>query len=296
MTKSFHEQIAKADTLLEALPYMQQFRGQTFVIKVGGSAMDDWSLIEGLLRDVVFLEGIGINPLLVHGGGKAISHAMTESGLAARFVNGLRVTDDGAISIVEKVLTQDINPRLVKAMNDYGGLAVGINGKRVFLGRKSPPVIDKTTGEEADLGWVGEVVDFRLDEIHAILKGEIVPVISPIAAEIDSGHALNCNADVAAAALAGRLRAAKFIYLSDVLGVMKDPRDAKSLYPHLNRAEVQALIAEGIITGGMIPKVESALAALSAGAAKVHMIDGRLPHSLLLEIFTKEGIGTEIVN
>ncbi len=295
MTNSYHQQIAKADVLIEALPYMQQFRGQTFVIKIGGSAMDDWRLIEGLLRDVVFLEGIGINPLIVHGGGKAISKGMAEAGLEARFVNGLRVTDDAAIGIVEKVLTQDINPRLVKAINDFGGLAVGINGKRVFLGHKSPPIIDLVTGKPADLGWVGEVVDFRLDELQAILKGEIVPVIPPIASEIGSGHALNCNADVAAAALAGRLKAAKFIYLSDVLGVMRDPRDAKSLIPHLDRAGVAALIADGTISGGMIPKVESALAALEAGAAKVHLIDGRLPHSLLLEIFTKEGIGTEIV-
>jgi acetylglutamate kinase len=220
---------------------------------------------------------------------------MAEAGLAARFVNGLRVTDDATIGIVEKVLSQEINPRLVMAMNDFGGLAVGINGKRVFLGRKSDPVADQSTGEPADLGWVGEVVDFRLDELQAILKGEIVPVVSPIASEIGSGHALNCNADVAAAALAGRLKAAKFIYLSDVLGVMRDPKDPKSLIPHLDRAGVAALVADGTISGGMIPKVQSALAALEAGAAKVHLIDGRLPHSLLLEIFTKEGIGTEIV-
>jgi acetylglutamate kinase len=294
-TPSFDQQIAKASVLIEALPYMQQFRGQTFVIKIGGSAMDDWALIDGLLRDVVFLEGIGINPVLVHGGGKAISKGMMEAGLAARFINGLRVTDDATIGIVEKVLTQEINPRLVMAVNDFGGLAVGINGKRVFLGRKSPPAVDQATGEQADLGWVGEVVDFRLDELQAILKGEIVPVISPIASEIGSGHALNCNADVAAAALAGRLKAAKFIYLSDVLGVMRDPKDASSLIPHLDRAGVAALIADGTISGGMIPKVQSALAALEAGAAKVHLIDGRLPHSLLLEIFTKDGIGTEIV-
>ena len=156
MTTAFHQQIGKASVLIEALPYMQQFRGQTFVIKIGGSAMDDWSLIEGLLRDVVFLEGIGINPVLVHGGGKAISKGMSEAGLEARFVNGLRVTDDAAIGIVEKVLTQDINPRLVRAMNDFGGLAVGINGKRVFLGKKSAPVVDKASGALADLGWVGD--------------------------------------------------------------------------------------------------------------------------------------------
>jgi acetylglutamate kinase len=294
MLPSFHDQIAKAAVLLEALPYMQQFRGQAFVIKIGGSAMDDWNLIEGLLRDVIFLECIGINPVLVHGGGKAISQAMNEAGLAAKFINGLRVTDDATIAIVEKTLSQVINPRLVKSMNDFGGRAMGLNGKRVFLGEKKAPVKDEE-GQPADLGWVGEVVDFRLDEIEVALRAEIVPVVSPIASEKESGQALNCNADVAAAALAGRLKAAKFIYLSDVLGVMKDPKDPKSLYTNLNRAQVEALIADGTITGGMIPKVESALAALAAGAGKVHMIDGRLPHSLLLEIFTQDGIGTEIV-
>ena len=295
MTHRFHDQIQKADVLLEALPYMQQFRGRTFVIKIGGSAMDDWTLVEGLLRDIVFLEVIGINPVLVHGGGKAISQAMGAAGLESRFVNGLRVTDDATIGIVEHTLNQEINPKLVRSINEFGGTAIGINGKRVFQGRKVPPVIDSQSGEPADLGWVGEVVDFRLDELSAAIKGEIVPIISPIAADLGAGHALNCNADVAAAALAGRLEAAKFIYVSDVLGVMRNPRDAKSLIPHLNRQQVQELMVQGVITGGMIPKVESALAALAAGAGKVHMIDGRLPHSLLLEIFTKEGIGTEIV-
>ena len=274
---------------------MQQFRGETFVIKIGGSAMDDWGLIDGLLRDVVFLEVIGINPVLVHGGGKAISKAMADAGLPARFVNGLRATDDAAIEIVERVLTQEINPRLVKSVNDFGGSAFGLNGKRVFLANRQSRVIDQESGLEEDLGWVGEVVDFRLDEIVAALRGEIVPVISPLAAEATSGHALNCNADVAAAALAGRLKAAKFIYLSDVLGVMKDPKDPKSLIPHLSGTQARHLIANGVIHGGMIPKVQSALAALDAGAAKVHLIDGRLEHSLLLEIFTKQGIGTEIV-
>jgi acetylglutamate kinase len=285
----------KASVLIEALPYMQAFRGQTFVIKVGGSAMDDWSLIEELLRDVVFLEAIGINPVLVHGGGKAISKAMAEAGLAAHFINGLRVTDDATIAIVENTLNQAVNPLLVKSANDFGGRAIGLNGQRVFLGKKKDPVIDHSTGQSADLGWVGEVVDFRLDEIEALIRGEVIPIVSPIASEVGSHKPLNCNADVAAAALAGRLKAAKFIYLSDVRGVMGDPADPDSLYSSLDRAQVQMLIRDGIITGGMIPKVESALTALDHGVGKVHMIDGRLRHSLLLEIFTQAGIGTEII-
>ncbi|MGI8605427.1 MAG: acetylglutamate kinase [Verrucomicrobiales bacterium] len=295
MTYGFHEQIQKAQVLVEAMPYLQEFRGKTFVIKIGGSVMDDWPIIEGLVRDVVFFSLMGIDAVLVHGGGKAISRAMSEAGLGARFINGFRITDEATVEIVERTLRLEINPRLVQAAIEFGGKAVGVNGRDVFLGRKRGPIVDASTGEPADLGWVGEVVDFHLEEIQAALTRDAIPVVSPIASEIGTQHALNCNADVAAGALAGRLGAAKFIYLSDVLGVMNDPRDPKTLFTHLDEKQARRLIAEGTITAGMIPKVESALSALAAGARKVHMIDARLPHSLLLEIFTKEGIGTEIV-
>jgi acetylglutamate kinase len=287
-------QISKASVLIEALPYLQRFRGETFLIKFGGSAMDDPVLVEGLLRDIVFMELAGINPVIVHGGGKAITAAMAAAGLPARFVGGLRVTDQSAINIVETTLSNVINPGLVKTINEFGGRAVGFSGKSVFVGHKVKPVRGED-GQPVDLGFVGDVHDFVIDEVMATIAQERVPVISPVAAEEGTGHALNVNADLAAASLAGRLKAAKFLYLSDVLGVMKDHRDPSTLIPSLNPAEVERLVNERVIIGGMIPKVRSALQALEAGVQKVHLIDGRIPHSLLLEIFTKQGIGTEIV-
>ena len=287
-------QISKASVLIEALPYLQHFRGETFLIKFGGSAMDDPVLVEGLLRDIVFMELAGINPVIVHGGGKAITGAMAAAGLPAQFVGGLRVTDESAINIVETTLSNVINPGLVKTINEFGGRAVGFSGKSVFIGRKVKPVRGED-GQLVDLGFVGDVHDFVIDEVMATISQEKVPVISPVAAEEGTGRALNVNADLAAASLAGRLKAAKFLYLSDVLGVMKDHRDPSTLIPSLNPAEVERLVNERVIVGGMIPKVRSALQALEAGVKKVHLIDGRIPHSLLLEIFTKQGIGTEIV-
>jgi acetylglutamate kinase len=292
--QTFSDQIAKAGVLIEALPYLQRFRGQTFLIKFGGSAMDDPDLVERLLRDIVFMELAGINPVVVHGGGKAISKAMTEAGLEAKFVGGLRVTDEKTIGIVEHVLFEEVNRNLVDTIKRYGGRAVGIHGKSVFIGRKNPPVKGED-GAPVDLGFVGTVHDFQPDEVLAAIAREEVPVISPVASEEGTNAALNVNADIAAASLAGRLKAAKFVYISDVLGVMRDPADTTSLMPSLDRAGVEKLVNDRVITGGMIPKVRSALSALDAGVQKVHMIDGRIPHSLLLEIFTKSGIGTEIV-
>ncbi len=289
----FSEQIAKASVLIEAMPYLQRFRGQTFLIKFGGSAMDDPSLVAMLLRDVVFMELAGINPVIVHGGGKAISKAMAEAGLTARFVGGLRVTDEQTISIVEHTLQNEINRDLVDAINQFGGRAVGLPGKSVFMGHKNAPV-KGDDGHPVDLGFVGTVHGFNVGEVLAAVHREQVPVISPLAREEGTGHALNVNADIAAASLAGKLRAAKFVYISDVRGVMHDPGDPESLIPSLTASAAEKLINDRVITGGMIPKVKSALQALADGVEKVHMIDGRIPHSLLLEIFTDKGIGTEI--
>ena len=289
----FSEQIAKASVLIEAMPYLQRFRGQTFLIKFGGSAMDDPALVEMLLRDVVFLELAGINPVVVHGGGKAISAAMNLAGLTARFVGGLRVTDEQTISIVEHTLHNVINRDLVAAINRFGGRAVGLPGKSVFLGHRNAPVKGED-GNPVNLGFVGTVHGFNAGEVLAAIHREQVPVISPLASEEGTGAALNVNADIAAASLAGKLRAAKFVYISDVRGVMLDPANPDSLIPSLTAAAAEKLINDRIITGGMIPKVKSALQALADGVQKVHMIDGRIPHSLLLEIFTDKGIGTEI--
>jgi acetylglutamate kinase len=284
---------SRAEVLIEALPFIQKFRGQLFVIKYGGAAMEDDHVVERFLRDVVFLEAVGINPVLIHGGGKAITARMREAGLKPRFVNGLRVTDEQSISIVEDVLDNQINPAIAEQIRQFGGKAVGMHGKEGLIGKKLPPQTEgKVTG--IDLGYVGEVVDVRLGPILDAVSEEIVPVISPLARDAQN-DVLNINADIAAGTLAGRLKAEKFIYLSDVPGIMRVPSDKESLIPSVSREEIEQLREDEIITGGMIPKVESALHAIGQGVKKVHFIDGRTPHSLLLEIFTNSGIGTEIV-
>ena len=283
----------RAEALIEALPFIQKFRGQLFVIKYGGSAMEDDQVIERFLRDVVFLEAVGINPVLIHGGGKAITNRMRDAGLKAKFVNGLRVTDEQSIRIVEEVLDTVINPGIVRQLNALGGKAIGIPGKRVLVGKKLPPQTEgKTTS--IDLGFVGEVVDVNLSEIEQAVAREEVPIISPLAQDAQ-GVIYNINADIAAGTIAGRVKAAKMIYLSDVPGIMRDPMEKDSLIPSVNREKIDQLLEEEIISGGMIPKVESAMLAIAEGVKKVHFIDGRMPHSLLLEIFTNTGVGTEIV-
>jgi len=240
--------------------------------------------VDTFLRDVVFLEAVGINPVIVHGGGKAISKAMQESGLEAKFINGMRVTDEETIKIVEQTLARVINPEIVDKINTFGGKAVGIPGTEVFAGEKM----------KAELGWVGEVTDCRLGLIQAAVAGEFVPVVSPVAREQVSGKTLNVNADLAACALATRLKATKLIFLSDVRGVLRDPKDEATLIPSLDPEAIVELKKDGSISGGMIPKMDSALESLRGGVGKVHLIDGRIPHALILEIFTDGGIGTEI--
>lgn len=283
----------RAEALIEALPFIQKFRGRLFVIKYGGSAMEDESVVERFLRDVVFLEAVGINPVLIHGGGKAITQRMRDAGLKPKFVNGLRVTDEASIRIVEEVLDGVINPAIVKMLQGFGGKAVGLAGKDVLVGKKLPPQTEgKTT--RIDMGFVGEVIEVQTALILKAVAEETVPVISPLARNA-AGQVLNINADLAAGTVAGRLRAAKFIYLSDVPGIMRNPMEKESLIPSVTREEIEQLREDEIISGGMIPKVESALQALAQGVEKVHFIDGRRPHSLLLEIFTNTGVGTEIV-
>ncbi|MFZ4777119.1 MAG: acetylglutamate kinase [Terrimicrobiaceae bacterium] len=284
---------ARSESLIEALPYIQEFRGHTFVIKYGGAAMEDDHIVEKFLRDVVFLEAVGINPVLVHGGGKAITARMREAGLKARFVNGLRVTDNQAIRIVEETLDGEINPSIVRTIEEYGGRAIGFSGKSVFQARRLPPQTSES-GEVVDIGFVGEAAQMNATEIKAAIHNEIVPVISPIGATGD-GTVLNINADIAAAALAAELQATKLIFVSDVPGIMRDQNDKGSLIPSLTAAQVEQLIKQKIIDGGMIPKVQSAAAALKKGVKKTHLIGGQIQHCLLLEIFTNAGIGSEIV-
>jgi acetylglutamate kinase len=284
--------VGKAEALLEALPFIQKFRGHTFVIKYGGSAMEDDHVIERLLRDVVFLEAVGINPVLVHGGGKAITQRMREAGNRPRFVNGLRVTNESAIKIVEDVLDNVIKPRIVETMEQFGGRAEGFSGRDVFKAKRLPLQFDGKN--MVDVGFVGEVTSLELSGVTEAIDREVVPVISPIA-QTDDGLILNVNADAAAGAMAGALKAAKMIYVSDILGVMRDVKDPNSLISTVSRENAARLIQNNIIEGGMIPKVRSAVEAINDGVGKVHLIDGRIPHALLLEIFTTGGIGTEIV-
>lgn len=284
---------ARTESLIEALPYIQEFRGHTFVIKYGGAAMEDEEIVEKFLRDVVFLEAVGINPVLVHGGGKAITSRMRKAGLKAQFVNGLRVTDATAIKIVEETLDGEINPSIVRTIQDFGGRATGLSGKSVFTARRLPPQATEE-GATIDIGFVGEAAGMKTDKIRLALKKEIVPVISPIGAT-EEGVVLNINADVAAAALAAELQATKLIFVSDVPGIMRDPDDKNSLIPSLTAEQTESLIKQKVIAGGMIPKVQSAAAALRKGVQKTHLIGGSIQHGLLLEIFTNAGIGSEIV-
>jgi acetylglutamate kinase len=218
---------------------------------------------------------------------------MEKSGLEAKFVGGFRVTTDEAIDIVSRVLSEEINPGLARMIRDFGGKAVGIPGTEVFLGEKLRA--SDQEGKSVDLGRVGEVVGCKMDHLEAAQRASIVPVISPLAAELATGRPLNINADLAAAALAKELRVAKLVYLSDVPGLLSDPKDPSTLIKSVTRSQADELIADGTISGGMIPKIRSAVDALNAGVRKVHFVDGRLPHALLLEIFTDGGIGTEVV-
>lgn len=287
------QEISKADILIEALPYLQAYRDQTILIKFGGSAMDNPELVKSLMRDIVVMEIMGLNPVVVHGGGKAISKAMADAGLEPRFVNGLRVTTPEAIDIVERTLSGTINPGLVEMMRGHGGKAVGIPGTNVFVGEK---LMEKdAAGNPVDIGMVGNVIGCELSRVKEALSLQLTPVISPLARELGTNHSLNVNADLAAAALARELKPVKLVYISDVPGLMNDPTNPSTIIQSIDRKEAFELIEQGVISGGMIPKVKSAVEALNAGVRKVHFIDGRLRHTLLLEIFTPEGIGTEIV-
>ncbi len=293
MNPNLDSLIDKASVIVNALPYLQAYRNKIFLIKFGGSAMDNPELVKKLLKDIVLLEVLGINPVVVHGGGKAISEAMNKAGLQPRFVNGLRVTTPEAIEIVERTLSLTINPGLVQTMRQYGGKAVGIPGTEIFIGERIRERDEE--GNPINIGEVGQVIGSLLPRIREALDMEITPVISPLARELGTQKTLNVNADLAAAALARELRPAKLIYISDVPGVLRNPSDPSSLINSLTRDEAMDLISAGIVKGGMIPKIHSAVDALNAGVRKVHFIDGRLPHTLLLEIFTSEGIGTEII-
>jgi acetylglutamate kinase len=288
--------ISKAATLLEALPYIQKFSGATFVVKYGGSFMDspDAEIRTGVARDIVFLEAVEINPVVVHGGGKAITRAMEKSGLKADFIQGQRVTDEATVKIVDDVLSREINPDVVATINSLGGQAKGFSGTEIFTCKKMFLDDKDKPGAKIDIGYVGEVIAVNTAPLLECIAKGITPVISPTARGED-GKIYNCNADVAAAQAAIALKARRLVFMSDVPGLMRDPKDPATLIAHLQTGEVPALKAAGIVDKGMIPKVDSAVAAIKSGVEKVSFVDGRVPHSVLLEIFTDKGNGTEIV-
>jgi acetylglutamate kinase len=288
--------ISKAATLLEALPYIQKFSGETFVVKYGGSFMDspDAAVRNGVARDIVFLEAVEINPVVVHGGGKAITRAMEKAGLKANFIQGQRVTDAATVQIVDDVLSREINPEVVATINSLGGVAKGFAGPDIFKCRKMLLDDKENPGQKIDVGYVGEVFEVNTAPLLECIAQGITPVISPTARGED-GKIYNCNADVAAAQAAIALNAKRLVFMSDVPGLMRDPKDATTLITHLQTSEVPGLKAAGIVDKGMIPKVDSAVAAIKSGVEKVSFVDGRVPHSVLLEIFTDAGVGTEVV-
>ncbi len=282
----------RAETLVEALPYLQKFRDSIFLIKYGGSTMDAEEQVERFLIDVAFLDAVGIRVVLVHGGGKAINVRMKEQGLTPQFINGLRVTDAPTVEIVRSVLDDEVNPGIVNQLEALGVKAVGISGRKVFIASKLPPFTGPDN-KEVDLGFVGEAEEVNPVAVLAALATGAVPVISPLGA-LPSGESININADVSAAALAAALPATKLIFLSDVPGLMLDPKDDSSLIHSLTASQTEELIDRGVIAGGMIPKVRSATKALKNGLGKVHLLGAGVSHAVLLEAFSEEGIGTEI--
>jgi acetylglutamate kinase len=292
-TGNMQKVIEKAEVLIEALPYILRFRGDAVVVKFGGSAMEDKASVQTVLKDVAFMECVGLRPVLVHGGGKAISLRMKEAGLRPVFVKGLRVTDDDSIKVVQQVLNEEVNPEIVKTLEDFGCKARGIHGEHIFTVVKHTEK-DEQTGEDLDWGYVGKVVTVDLEPVKAYLQAGITPVITPLGMGKDR-KLYNVNADEAAAAIARHLQARKLVFLSDVAGLLENRDDPSSILSTLKLSEVEDLIGRGVIVGGMLPKVNGAIEALKAGVRKTHIIDARMPHSLLLELFTDKGVGTEIV-
>lgn len=286
--------IRKASVLIEALSYIRSFRDKVTVIKLGGSAMEDPEAVAATLQDVVFMETVGMRPVLVHGGGKAIDRAMKNAGLVPTKVAGRRYTDDATLKIVVDTLLNEINAGLVNQIRELGGSAVALHtgGLQVLTGRKLTMADDQ--GQPIDLGRVGNVTGVNCELITNICKADRVPVIPSLAYD-DAGQWLNVNADTAASAVALHLQAEKFVLMTDTPGILRDRHDAGSLITHLDHAGIEELVNTKVIDAGMLPKVEACLDALRAGVKKTHIIDGRLKHSLLLEIYTDVGVGTEIV-
>ena len=275
----------KAAVLMEALPYIQDFRGSVVLLKLGGSVMEVEENLDSLMGDVALMNAVGIKIVIVHGGGKAISRAIKESGHEPLFVDGLRVTDEATMEIVRRTLNNVVNPDLVRRLQERGANARPLHGNWIFTA---------TRITEPDRGYVGRISRVDTRAVCEMLDAGIIPVVTPLGSGEGDQHLYNVNADFAAAALAKALKVRKFALVSDVPGLLRDPLDPSTLFSTLRLADIEALEEEGILSGGMLPKIESCGYAIRAGVRKVHLVDGRMPHSLLLEIFTREGVGTEI--
>lgn len=289
--KSFEEFIQKAAVLVEALPYIREFEGKTVVIKYGGAAMENPSLRRSTTEDIVLMKYVGMNPVVVHGGGPEINRTLHRLGVEPKFHNGLRVTDEETIGVVEMVLAGRINKEIVTLISKAGGNPVGLSGKDGNLLHAKRIHME----DDSDIGFVGEITGVHYKIINVICDAGMIPVIAPIATDVQ-GRTWNVNADTAAGEIAAALSAEKLVFLTDTPGLLRDPEDPDSLIHQLCHQEIIKLTKEGIIAGGMIPKVEACLKALDYGVVKTHIIDGRVPHSLLLEIFTDRGMGTLVTH
>lgn len=298
MMTSMEEGIGKARVLVEALPYIQKFAGKTVVIKYGGHAMIDPALKESVIMDVLLLHSVGIRPVVVHGGGPEINAMLKKVGIESQFVRGLRVTDAQTMEIAQMVLLGKLNTEIVSLLNRFGGKSVGLSGKdaQLLIAVKKPMQMPNSQGEmeDVDLGQVGEIQSVTADILDTLLGQGYIPVISPVASGAN-GETYNVNADTVAGKIAEALQADKLLLLTDVRGILRDVTDPDSLLSTITRAEVATLVEQGILNGGMLPKVECAVSALKGGVGSVHILDGRLSHAILLELFTDGGIGTMFV-
>ncbi|NDV62595.1 acetylglutamate kinase [Puniceicoccales bacterium CK1056] len=283
---------AKTEVLLEALPYIQTFKGSTFVVKFGGSFMDTERARIGVATDLVFLATVGIHVIVVHGGGPAINKAMSEALIEPVWKNGLRYTDERTVQIVEKTLNENINLSVCENIQIQKGHPIAVKGQDVFRCKR---LEEDSDGNPVDLGYVGSITSVESSRLKRYLEQDYMPIVSPIGRDAE-GQLYNTNADTAAAHLAAAIGARRLVYLCDVPGLLRDKDDPSSLISSISQEEVPAMKAEGIIGTGMLPKVESAINALTSGVHRVHLIDGTMPHSILLEIFTDKGVGTEIVH
>jgi len=288
--------IGKAGVLIEALPYIRLFKGKTFVIKYGGSAMVDQDLKNSFARDIALLKLIGVNPIVVHGGGPQIGQTLNRMKIESRFVDGMRVTDEETINIVEMVLVGKVNKEIVAMINSHGGPAIGLSGKDGSLLEAEKMFIEKNAPEHErpeiiDIGMVGKVTNVNTDILVLLEKGGFIPIIAPVGFG-QGGETFNINADFVAGAVAGATRAEKLLLLTDEKGILDS---AKNLISTLTENRARELVAKGVITGGMLPKAKACFSALCAGVKKAHIIDGRVTHSTLLEIFTDKGVGTEML-